>query len=166
MYLLDANTLMEAHATFYPVDRIPQFWDWLEEMGEGGSVKMPHEIHLEFEGKHGLHVDWIHKSHIKKALILDEAADPALVRQVLNDGYQSADPKFTDSEFEKCGQDPFLIAYGLADPDNRVVVTREVSKKTQRLGNSKVPDACNDCGVKWITDFELYAELNFNLSGR
>ncbi len=157
---------MEAHANFYPVDRIPQFWDWLEAMGGDGLIKMPHEIFLEFEGQNGLHVDWIHQPHIKEALILDEAADPVLVQKVLEKGYQSADPMFTDSEFEKCGQDPFLIAYGLADPDNRVVVTREVSKITQRLGNSKVPDACNDCGVKWITDFQLYAKLDFNLSGR
>jgi len=42
MYLLDANVLIRADADFYPLDRLPQFWDWLIEKGASGSVKMPY----------------------------------------------------------------------------------------------------------------------------
>ena len=61
--------------------------------------------------------------------------------------------------------DAFLVAYGMAD-SSRVIVTRDVSKRTKRLGASKLPDACEDCGVRWTTDFEMYRILNFNLNGR
>ena len=162
MYLIDANVLMEAHATFYPIDRIPQFWEWLVEQGKAGLIKIPYEFHQEFHGKNGLHVEWINDSDVKAALLLEEDADPALVVQVLNDGYQGQSPLFNDIQHTKYGKDPFLIAYALAAPE-RTVVTREVSKRTQRLGNTKLPDACDDCGVEWITDFELYRRLNFNL---
>lgn len=165
MYLLDANTLMEAHATFYPVDRIPQFWDWLEEIGNSGKLKMPFEIHQEFYGKYGLHVDWINQDHVKEALILDEAADPHLLQHAIEVGYQGGKSPLADYEYVQIGQDAFLIAYALALP-NRTVVTREVSKTTQRRGNTRLPDACDLCGVKWMTDFELYRQLDFNLTSR
>lgn len=162
MYLIDANVLMEAHATFYPVDRIPQFWDWLVEQGNAGKIKIPYEIHQEFDGGNGLHVEWINSSDVKAALLLDEDADPGLVVRAINDGYQGQDSRFDDIQHTKYGKDPFLIAYALAATE-RTVVTRELTKRSQRLGNTKLPDACDDCGVNWITDFELYRRLNFNL---
>lgn len=166
MFLLDANTIMEAHGTFYPVDRIPQFWEWLQAQGEAGLVKMPYEIHSEFEGRHGLHVEWINSPEVKAALLLEEDADPALVQRVINVGYQGMDPAFDDIQHTKYGKDPFLVAYALVNPAERIVVTREVSKRTRRLGNTKLPDACDDCGIDWINDFALYSRLNFDLSGR
>ena len=36
-----------------------------------------------------------------------------------------------DEDVEKMGRDPFLIAYALADPVNRVVVSNEGSKPNQ-----------------------------------
>lgn len=128
-------------------------------------VKMPYEIYGEFDGKYGLHVEWINSPEVKAALLLDETADPSLVQQVIDDGYQGQDPNFDDVQHTKYGKDPFLVAYALVDPRDRVVVTREVSTRRKRLGNSKMPDACDDCGVKWINDFQLYSILNFNLSG-
>jgi hypothetical protein len=67
MYLLDANTIMEAHGTFYPVDRIPQFWDWPLEQAKSGLVKMPSEIYGAFDGQYGLHVEWINSPEVKAA---------------------------------------------------------------------------------------------------
>jgi hypothetical protein len=161
--LLDANTLMEAHDTFYPVDRIKPFWDWVQAQGEAGLLKMPHEIHSEFTGK-GLHVEWINQQDVKDALLLNESPDPKLVQKVINDGYQGTNPAFDDVEHTKYGKDPFIAAYALADPLNRTVVTREKSaRKKKRLGSTKLPDACDDCGIRWIDDFQLYRQLNFTL---
>lgn len=44
MYLLDANTLIRANGDYYPIKRIPQFWDWLIVKGKAGVVKIPNEI--------------------------------------------------------------------------------------------------------------------------
>ncbi|MCY4508918.1 MAG: DUF4411 family protein [Acidobacteria bacterium] len=29
LYLLDANVLIDAHRDYYPLGRVPEFWDWL-----------------------------------------------------------------------------------------------------------------------------------------
>ena len=165
MFLIDANVLIYAAANFYALDRIPQFWDWLVDQGTQGNVKIPAEIHYEVARGSDDVAAWVKDSAVKAALLLDEEPDPALMRKCLRDGYQSDDPRFTDLELQNIGKDAFLVAYGMAD-ERRVIVTREVSKKSKRMGARKVPDACNDCGVRWTTDFEMYRMLNFNLSGR
>ena len=165
MYLLDANVLIRADADFYALNRIPQFWDWLIDQGARGNAKLPAEIHDEIANGSDALAAWVKDKDVKEALLLDETPDPQLVRRCLRDGYQSHDPRFTDRELQKIGRDAFLVAYGIADA-GRVIVTREVSKRTKRLGSSKLPDACDDCGVKWTTDFEMYRMLNFNLNSR
>lgn len=95
IYLLDANTLMEAHDTFYPVDRIKPFWDWVHAQAQAGLIKMPVEVHSEFTGD-GLHVQWINDPDVKAALVLDEDPDPALIQRVIDIGYQGTDPAFDD----------------------------------------------------------------------
>lgn len=96
---------------------------------------------------------------------MDETPDPALVQKVVAQGYEGNDPMFTDVDLDKIGRDAFIVAYALAKA-GRVVVTKEVSASSKRRGNRKMPDACNDCGVDWTNDFEMYRLLNFDLSDR
>jgi hypothetical protein len=93
----------------------------------------------------------------KKALVLDEEVDQDLVEKVLNEGYG---PNLNDGELEKVGQDPFLIAYALAEAD-RIVVTKEVSRPSKQRANRKVPDVCSELGVTWMKDFDFFKVLNF-----
>lgn len=165
MHLLDANVLISANALFYPLDRIPQFWDWLTEQGHAKNIKIPLEIYDEIaDGTDDL-ADWIKDLDVKAPLLLDETPDPVLVQQALDGGYEGQHPHFNDREVEKIGRDAFLVAYGLANSE-RVIVTREGSRRSRRMGNRHLPDACDDCGVGWTTDYEMYRLLNFNLTGR
>lgn len=157
MYLLDANVLITAHEDYYPIDRVPQFWDWTLAKAEAGIIKMPYEIHAEIAVSNGPLKDWICAPEVKKALVLNESIDPVLLQQVLDVGYGTP---LTDSDMVKIGQDAFLVAYGLVSAA-RTIITKEVSKPSKKLGNRKVPDVCNDVGVKWMRDFDLYKQLNF-----
>ena len=53
----------------------------------------------------------------------------ALVQHVLVTGYGN---DLTDVEIEEIGRDPFLIAYALANPSERIVVTTEISRPSER----------------------------------
>jgi hypothetical protein len=44
LYLLDANVLITAHNSYYPIEAVPEYWEWLIYMGTQGHVKMPFEI--------------------------------------------------------------------------------------------------------------------------
>jgi hypothetical protein len=41
LYLLDANVLITANNTYYPIDQVPEFWSWLQYQAASGYVKVP-----------------------------------------------------------------------------------------------------------------------------
>jgi hypothetical protein len=44
LYLFDANVLITAKNTYYPIDQIPEYWEWLQFQGSAGNIKLPLEI--------------------------------------------------------------------------------------------------------------------------
>ena len=43
--ILDANVLIDADRDYYPIERVPEFWEWLAALGEQGLVKVPQEVY-------------------------------------------------------------------------------------------------------------------------
>lgn len=169
MHLLDANILIRAHGDYYALNRVRPFWDWLEYQAHVGAVKIPSEIFEEVAGGGAprpgdLLVPYLRQVPVKRAMLLQEEVDPAILQHVVSTAY--ACPQPTEQEVEDMGRDPFLIAYALADPQARTVVTCETSKRTQRGARAKVPDACEDLGVRCIGPFEFFRELDFALDWR
>lgn len=39
LYLLDANVLITANNSYYALDRVPEFWEWLADVGGRGNAK-------------------------------------------------------------------------------------------------------------------------------
>lgn len=167
LYLLDANVLITAHHLYYPVDAVPEFWDWLAHQGEAGNIKMPIETFEEVkDGSNDADKDllyaWVQDDANKAAILFDVDVEPRLVQQVTA---QYA-PDLTDDELEAIGRDPFLIAHALADPGNRCVVTTEVSKPTWKRQNRKIPDVCRDAGVQCCDTFTMLRALQFSTRWR
>ena len=162
--LLDANVLITANNSYYPIDMVPEFWDWLTYYGESGEVRMPIETFEEVTGG-GRREDplkaWLIEH--KTAILLDEEVDPALVQRVIRRGYA---PDLTDVELEEIGRDPFLIAYSLVRPADRCVVTTEVSAPAKQRANRKIPDVCGALGVISCNTFTMLRELNFSTGWR
>ena len=159
LYLLDSNVLIRAHKDYYPLDRIPQFWDWLLIEAKIGNMKMPFEIYLEIRSGNDELREWIVGQDVKDALILQEEIDQFKFNATIRTAYASAP---TDLQIDEAGRDPFLVTYGLMG-QNRTIVTKEISKPTQTGGRRKLPDACKDLGVRCINDFECYKELDFRI---
>lgn len=143
IYLLDANTLINAKNYYYPIKRVPEYWDWLVYQGQNGNIKIVNEIYDELKEKSSRDGEkdelsvWAEQPEVKQALLFEEEADVALVTRVVYEGYVDGP---TDDEILTMGQDPFLISYGLRDIENRVIVTAEVSKPKRLGANRHVPD--------------------------
>jgi hypothetical protein len=161
VFLLDANVLITAHNLYYPIQRVPEFWDWLVYMGETGALKIPLEILEEITEGSELE-QWLKQGENYRALRLDEEVDPALVQTVI----QRYAPDLNDSEVIEIGRDPFLIAYALAHRADRVVVTVEASKPSTRRAKRKIPDVCNDIAIRWCNSFQMLTDLNFRTGWR
>lgn len=162
LYLLDANVLITANNSYYAIDQVPEYWEWLTYMGSQGRVKMPFEIFEEVkEGPKDIEKDllfaWLQEEADKKALLLEEKVDLDLVQKVIAEGYG---PDLTDYEVVQIGRDPFLIAYGLV-AEERSVVTVETSAPKKQRQNRKVPDVCKGMGANWCNPFEFNRALGF-----
>jgi hypothetical protein len=161
LYLLDANVLITANSSYYPLDQIPEFWSWVHHQATSSRMKIPREIMEEIKAGRKDDdplLDWICTAEIEAALLLDEAVEVALVQHVVSAGYA---PNLSDDEVEKIGRDPFLIAYALANPAGRTVVTTEVSKPSAQRANRRVPDVCQALGALSCGPFALNKALGF-----
>jgi hypothetical protein len=165
LYLLDANTLIDAKRDYYPISRVPEFWEWLIYHGQQGKIKIPIEVYEEFsdsknkDGEKDELADWAAQLEVKKALLFEEQAEPDLVARITYGGY-IANP--TDDELKKIGRDPFLISYALRDIENRCIVTTETSKPTKVGPNRHIPDVCKSFNIRCINNFQMIKELNFS----
>ena len=160
LYILDANVLIRAHADYYPVDAVPEFWAWLLHQAAAGNVKVPQEILEEIEGGNAdgdQLVAWLKPPATRRVLRLQEEPSPAILANILHTAYGDPD----DVALEEIGRDPFLIAYAAADQAQRTVVSAEVSKPTATGKKRKVPDACADVGVKCMGPFPFFKTLGF-----
>lgn len=163
LYLFDANVLIDANRDYYPIERVPEFWDWLVEMGKLGRIKIPQEIYEELvlpppsPRRPDPLVEWLRTN--KNALVLDEPLVVELVACVTEQGYAS---DLTDIEIEKIGRDPFLVAYALTNIQKRCVVTTERSKPSRIRANRHLPDVSRDFNVYCIHTFELIQKLDFH----
>jgi hypothetical protein len=167
LYLLDANTLIDAKRSYYPIDRIPEFWQWLVDLGRKKIIQIPLEIYEEFSdtkdknGKKDELAERTENQEVKNALLFEEEVDPRLVSKIVYEGYT---PNPTDEDIRKLGRDPFLISYALKDIKDRIIVTTEISKPKKIGANRKIPNVCQDFRIRCINTFRMIEELDFSTS--
>lgn len=165
LYLFDANVLITANNKYLAIDQVGEYWEWIKYQGEIGNIKIPSEIMEEIlagqnakgQKNEDLLLPWIKQPQIKKALQLDETVDPALVADVINNGYA---PDLKDTELEVIGRDPFIVAYARAKQD-RCVVSTETSKPSKTRHNRKVPDVCKTFKIACYQPYEVNRVLGF-----
>ena len=165
LYLLDANILITAANTYYGIKQVPEFWTWLLHQAESGAIKIPLEMYEEvIEGrKEGDELlGWIKNDAHRGALVFDEPCKIDFVQRVVRAGYAG---DLTDDEVEKIGRDPFLISYGLIDPE-RCIVTTEISKPSKARQHRHIPDVCQTLKVKCCGPWELNRQLALRQAGR
>ena len=162
LYLLDANVLIDANRDYYPIRRVPEFWDWLVDRAAKQQAKIPLEMYEEIlKGSEDHLTRWVKDN--RGTLLLKENVDVGLVARVTASGYA---PDLDDEEIQRLGRDPFLIAYALRDSVQRIVVTTEVSKPSKERANRRIPDVCRDLGVICHGPFDFINALDFTTSWR
>ncbi len=161
LYLLDANVLIDANRDYYPIERVPEFWDWLADCAVNQQTKIPLEMYEEvIEGRPDQLTCWLKQK--KSTIVLDENVDRGLIAQVM--ACYGSD--LNDEDIRKLGRDPFLIACALRDPTQRFVVTTEVSKPKRIGANRHIPDVCWDLELRCCNTFEFIRTLNFRTAWR
>ncbi|MCY4021452.1 MAG: DUF4411 family protein [Chloroflexi bacterium] len=171
-YLLDANVLIDAHDKYYPIDQLPQFWEWIIEKAKQNRIKMPFEMLAEVKaGQLNRNKDldedklirWLKSEDREKDLLYGGSPNRELVNKVFKEGYELTDP--SPDELRRIGKDPLLIAYALAI-SNACIVTLENKQEntTDAMKKHKrsIPFVCRKLKIRSIDTFELIRELHFS----
>ena len=162
LYLLDANVLIDANRDYYPLGRVPEFWEWLVDRASRQQVKVPLEMYEEIlAGRDDDLTRWLKDN--RDVLLLDEQVNETLVARVTGQDYA---PDLSDEEVERVGRDPFLIAYAFGHPAQRTVVTTEVSKPKKQRANRHIPDVCDDLDVLHCNTYQFIQALDFTTGRR
>lgn len=160
MFLMDANALIDANDYYYPIERIPQYWDWLLEMGNKGKIKVPSQIYDELTPSDETFKRWVNDKDTKKSLLLDEEVEMDALNRLLDEQYGT---ELTMADLTKIGKDPFLIYFAKADRQDRIVLSRENSAPKKQRANRKVPDICKALEIECITDHKMIRRLDFRI---
>lgn len=145
MHLFDADSLMLANRHDFPLNKDPgTFWDFLEERGGRGEIRIPEAVFDEI--KHGDDDLWSWL-YDRRDIFFIPTRDCLSVLPIVLDAYGPLSD--VDLEALNGKADPFLIAHATAL--NATVVTNEFSHPhaTSPL-NKKIPDICGFLGVSCI----------------
>lgn len=157
--------MIDAKRDYYPISRVPEFWDWIIYQGNQGKLKIPIEVYEEFsdtqdkDGEKDSLALWAEQKEVRDSLLLNEDAEQDLVARITYGGYV-ANP--TDDELKRIGRDPFLLSYALKDIENRCIVTTETSKPSRVGANRHIPDVCRDFHIRCINNFQMIKEMDFS----
>ena len=80
LYLLDANVLITARNSYYPIDRVPEFWGWLAHVCSEEHAKVPLELYEEITDGNDALSDWARDDDNRSALLLEEPIDSGWFR--------------------------------------------------------------------------------------
>ncbi len=75
LYLLDANTLIDANRDYYGIGQVNEYWEWLIHCGEQGHVRIPVEVYEELKAGSDNLADWAKTAETEAALKFDEEVD-------------------------------------------------------------------------------------------
>lgn len=156
-YCLDANVLIEAWQKYYSPVLCPDYWKVLDDLGSEGRIFICQEVYEEIVKTEDHLSLWLKRSNIpvRKA--------NELVIESLKKIYKTpAHTKLVDNTKNRSLADPWVIAHAM--DSNSVVVTKEEKVTQANSTKVKIPNVCDNVGVRWINDFEFAQELNFRFS--
>lgn len=152
-YCLDTNVLIQAWQKYYSPTYCPGYWDILNQLGKQGRIFLPEEVSAEILKTDDDLAEWLKSSNIPIISITEEVT--------VNLGkIYSTDPKhklLVDNKKGRSLADPWVIAHAMKE--GATVVTKE--EKITRLDSKtvKIPNVCENMGVRCIDDYQMIEEL-------
>lgn len=157
-YCLDSNVLIQAWQKYYSPKYCPSYWEVLNELGEEDIIFIPSMVYDEIVRTDDELSEWLKSSKIKSKPI---TAD---VTEILKSIY-AADPNhkhLVDSKKGRSLADPWVIAHAIKE--GSIVVTKEEKVTALNSTKIKIPNVCDNLGVKWTNDYKMVENLGLKFS--
>ena len=158
IYLLDANTLIEAKNRYYRMTVCPAYWSWVQRSYGAGVVYSIEPVGVELKRGNDELAAWAKSQDGLFLPVSDEATQQAFAQVAAHVASQAAAMKTGALEEFLDGADPWLIAKAMTMQD-AVIVTHEQFNLQMRRKYS-IPNVSQHFGVAWIDTFELLSRTD------
>ncbi len=153
-YCFDANVLIQAWQKYYNPKFCPDYWKILTELGKSEKIFIPELVYEEIIRTEDDLSKWLKGSKIPLKKISEG------VTACLQEIY-AANPihkNLVDNTKARSLADPWVIAHALHE--NASVVTKEEKVTALNSTRIKIPNVCDNMGIRWINDFQFIDELD------
>lgn len=158
IYLLDANTLIEAKNRYYRMTVCPAYWNWVQRSHGAGVVASIEPVGVELRRGNDELAEWVKNEAALFLPVSDEATQQAFAQVAAHVASQTSVMKAGALEEFLDGADPWLIAKAIST-QGAVIVTHEQFNLQMRRKYS-IPNVCQHFGVTCIDTFELLSRTD------
>ena len=160
-YLLDANILIRAYRSVYPMDIMPSFWESLLAKAKDGTFALLDLIEDELLVKEDQLSEWLTRNrddieilYSFEPKVIDAYGE--IINDVINDSQYnpSAKTAFADSV------NSWLITYAYA---NGYTIVTEEKYNPQIKRKVQIPNVCKKFGVRCINTIEFLREVGIKI---
>jgi len=160
VYLVDSNFFIQAHRATYPLDVATGFWVLVKRLADDGIIISIDKVKEELYDKNDDLEAWC-RANLPADFFQDTSV--VMTEYIIVSGWAASKSNHylpnAISEFLSADEaDAYLIAYALADQQNRIIVTQEISRPDIKR-KVKIPEACNELGVSYINTIEMFRQL-------
>lgn len=160
LYCLDANVLIQAWQKYYSPVLCPDYWENLIQLGRDERIFIPSMVYDEIVRTEDDLSVWLKQSSIPIRKIT-ESTTKAL-QKIYNTNPLH---KFlVDNTKARSLADPWIIAHAMNEA--ATVVTKEIKATQMTSKKIKIPNVCENMGIRWINDFEFIREVGIRFSSR
>ena len=152
-YCVDANVLIQAWQKYYSPKFCPSYWEILNQLGLLERIFLPQLVFDEIARTDDDLSKWLKKSNIPAYKIDEQVANSLKSIYANNPLHQY----LVDNTKQRSLADPWVIAHALKE--NAVVVTKEEKVTAINSSKVKIPNVCENMGIRYINDFEFIEEL-------
>lgn len=158
IFCIDTNVLIQGWQKYYSPDFCSDYWNILDNLGSKGRIFIPEMVFDEINKTEDDLSKWLKESKIPIRNI-DEP-----VSKCLQDIYAKNElhKYLVDNTRARSLADPWVIAHAINE--KATVVTKEEKITAINSRRIKIPNVCDNMGVRWINDFDLIRRLNIKFS--
>ena len=152
-YCLDANVLIQAWQKYYNPKFCPDYWDILIQLGKQDKIFIPELVYEEITRTEDDLSRWVKASKIP----IKKISEPVTICLQKIYAVNPVHKNLVDNISGRSLADPWVIAHSLHE--NATVVTKEEKITALNSKRIRIPNVCDNMGVRWINDFQFIDEL-------
>ena len=157
-YCLDANVLIQAWQKYYSPKICPNYWDILNHLGQNNKIFLPQMVYEEITRTDDDLAKWLKSSSIPEIKIDEQVANCLKSIYAANPSHI----QLVDNTKQRSLADPWVIAHAMNE--GAVIVTKEEKVTALNSTKVKIPNVCENMGIRYINDFEFIQEMGLRFT--